>query len=771
MPRFLLLSVAVLALIAYVSGQDGFNMVPVSDAGFTTSPGYSAQNVHVKFDASGRLASVHPYSERTWSFNVGAKGAATQVANLQFSEFQTGSTILGNDKFIDSSPVGLDVANGYMAMTFQGKDTMTEGTLVFATMAGNPVGPALRVGFSPTDVKFISNGNKIMYIVVANQGSMSMRSADKGTGMDPVGSVSVIDVATAGGIMGLTQSFVHDVHFTGTLDASIRRLRDGATAAQDLQPNAIAGADKDMKKVFILLTDNNAIGIVDLDARTWTKVFAASVTDRGTVPFDPSDADTVMVNGVVLNDGVNINTWPNVHSYHMPSKGTTMSTSTQTYIFTANQGPFAPWHLLENNASDTVIRLGDIPDNMVDQSVVTNWAELKLPSNCGRLMVSTKDGKDATSGLYTKFYTFGGRSFASYLYNAATDSISLAADSGSDFESILAERAPTSFNAQPCEDDGSSCAGSPQGTNGKAKDSQSPYSGPSPSAVSTVTVGSKSYAIIASYTSGAFFVYDVTSPSSPSFYKFFSFREGDLGADGKWGMPSYTFNNYNAYFPDKMRNASYPEWIYSIRNGPKAMDVLPAAVSPSGYPMVAVMSSRSGSTQVYQLLPENCVPSKVMMKSAKLTASRGNVVVAAPEFELPGLGSQATAVAKVNMTKPSELTVYYKLYTKGLMALDWPAYKDCTIANPTDKTACNFFAFILPSSAGSQVYEGQLTSNVTHVPAVSRVAFSDGSSMCSEKATGLAFFVTEHYPQTGTRSAVTVIPNSPTTIRWTWSQL
>ena len=80
---------ALLGFAAYVSAQDGFNMVPSSDAGLKIKePGYSFQNVHVKWDASGRLASVYPYAQIARTFRVGSKGQASPIhTGLEFSTY------------------------------------------------------------------------------------------------------------------------------------------------------------------------------------------------------------------------------------------------------------------------------------------------------------------------------------------------------------------------------------------------------------------------------------------------------------------------------------------------------------------------------------------------------------------------------------------------------------------------------------------------------------------------------------------------------------
>lgn len=773
-----------LACAACTNGQGGFNMVPVSDAGFIKDVGISHQRVQVKFDPStaGRFVSVHPYNQCMSGYRADSLGSISTIeegkaACTKFKDVLGNDDTVENNKFIDSSPVAMDVANGVVAMVFQGKDTMSKGKLVFTSTAGARLGAPLTVGYSPTDVKFILDQNSIKYIIVTNQGGVSLRSADGPTPPDADGSVTIIDV-DGGDITTIGQETnVFDVKFSGTLAADIRRLRPGTTAAQDLEPTFVAGTDADMKNAFIVLTDNNALGIVDLDQRVWTKVFSAGETKRSEVPFDASDRDRVEVNGQEIQSGRRILSHNNLYSYRMPNRATTFTSGGHTYIITANQGPFTPWHIIEEHAAKTVVRLSDIPDSQVDASVVTNWAELKKPSSAGRLMVSAKDGKGA-DGRYTKFYSLGGRSFT--VFKATATAITEEYDSRSDLEDQVAQEAPDSFNALPCSDSPGSaekyCKDAPAALSGKGVDSQSAYSGPAPSAVSVVAVGPKRYALVSSYTTGGFFAYDLATPSAPAFYKYFSFREGQAtdGDDhsfGKWGVPDFTFSNYDSYYPDKLRTSTNGPDLYAIRNGPAAMDVLAAEKSPSGYPLVAVMSTRSGSTQLYMLLPESCVIGKASLNNLKLTASVGNVLDPSAEFKPPEFGTERTAVARVDMKKKNGVTLYYKLYKKATTSLDWPGYRDCIGAG----TACDFSKFVKSSSGSSQVYEGQFTSNVTAVPSIIRVAFSDRSTMCSSKAEGQGFFVSEHKPQADPDgkggSGVTNVPQSPVQVSWMWSQL
>ena len=71
---------------------------------------------------------------------------------------------------------------------------------------------------------------------------------------------------------------------------------------------------------------------------------------------------------------------------------------------------------------------------------------------------------------------------------------------------------------------------------------------------------------------------------------------------------------------------------------------------------------------------------------------------------------------QVEMKKTSELTVFYKVYSEPMSSLNWPQYRACTLSQGVEQSQqCKFLAFVSQASTGSQVYEGQLTSNITGV--------------------------------------------------------
>ena len=151
-------------------------------------------------------------------------------------------------------------------------------------------------------------------------------------------------------------------------------------------------------------------------------------------------------------------------------------------------------------------------------------------------------------------FFMGARSFSIW---RASD-MSLVYDSGSDFERITAQTFPQVFNAHHRAD---------------AMDARSARKGPEPEDVKVMTIGEKIYAFIGLERIGGLMMYDITNPSSPVFVDYFNNRsetpaaspltDGDRGAEG----------------------------IFTI----------PAADSPTGWPMVLVANEVSGTITVLQI--------------------------------------------------------------------------------------------------------------------------------------------------------------------------
>ena len=120
------------------------------------------------------------------------------------------------------------------------------------------------------------------------------------------------------------------------------------------------------------------------------------------------------------------------------------------YIYVANEG---------DSRFNDAVRVKDIPPSLVSPISFPNFDELRRDEHLGRLYVSKFDGVE--NGLYTKFYSFGSRSFSIF-----TPSGTLVYDSADHLEQMTAFASIQFFNSD----------GGLQGN----FDVRSPVSGPEP---------------------------------------------------------------------------------------------------------------------------------------------------------------------------------------------------------------------------------------------------------------------------------------------------
>lgn len=165
------------------------------------------------------------------------------------------------------------------------------------------------------------------------------------------------------------------------------------------------------------------------------------------------------------------------------------------------------------------------------------------------LDTSKEDGLPAVAdGTY---FTFGSRSFS--IYEVTGTSLNLVFDSGSDFENITANAYPDYFNA----------------SNKNVKlDSRSDAKGPEPENVTICQVGQKTYAYIGLERIGGVMMYDITDPSNATFVDYINSRD----------------------FSGKIKGDVAVEGLCAI----------PAAESPTQYPLLLAANENSGTLAVYQ---------------------------------------------------------------------------------------------------------------------------------------------------------------------------
>lgn len=435
------------------------------------------------------------------------------------------------------------VRNGIVALAVQNDVVTDPGFVVLLDTEGNILS-TVEVGALPDALTFSPDGN---WILVVNEGEPR-----EDYGIDPEGSISIIDVS--GGAGSVVQDNVRTADFqafTGREDelraAGIRIFGPGASAAQDFEPEWVEVAS-DNRTAYASLQENNAIAVIDIESATVTDVFPLGFKDWSEngewsgVGFDAS------------RDGeVNFQNWP-VFGIYLPDTIRLFETGGETFIVTANEGDARAydedgWWLEEFSVAD--LRL--------DETAFPNAGELQRSENIGDLLVTATLGvaNDCNPSLstaevqalgyeeigayiaeecvYDALYTFGGRSAS--IFRVTADGLDLVWDSGSDFEEITLAAIPDFFNADHRHRD-------------EQFKHRSINKGPEPEGIALGEIDGRAYAFVGFERIGGVIVYDITVPAEARFVTYINNRdfslatssEGgtttDLGAEGLYFVPA-----------------------------------------------------------------------------------------------------------------------------------------------------------------------------------------------------------------------------------------
>jgi len=339
--------------------------------------------------------------------------------------------------------------------------------------------------------------------VVANEGEPRDYCAP-GLANDPEGSVSIVDLSQ--GLAGLGQDAVRTAGFgaftRSGLDPRIRTVGPDATVAQDFEPEYVA-ISADSRTAFVVLQENNAIAVVDLEAAEVTRLLPLGTKDhdRRGQGLDPSDQD----------GGIRIGPWP-VRGMYQPDGIATYETGGRRYLLTANEGDARNvYECFNDEARVESLRLD--PQAFPEPTI-------QEPARLGRLNVSRSDGDADGDGRHETLYAFGARSFSIW-----SDDGDLVFDSGQAFEDTLARELPDTFNADNASPD--------------SFDTRSDDRGPEPEGIAVGKVGDRTYAFVGLERPSGVMVYDVTRPEAPSFVQYVHSREvsrraaaEDIGPEG-----------------------------------------------------------------------------------------------------------------------------------------------------------------------------------------------------------------------------------------------
>tara|TARA_R110001592_G_scaffold112297_6_gene310427 strand:- start:32400 stop:35336 length:2937 start_codon:yes stop_codon:yes gene_type:complete len=403
------------------------------------------------------------------------------------------------------APKWVAVGNNYVAVAIDNANPQANGIVALYALEDLSLVSTYSVGAAPKMLVFGLLSNRIL---VANEGIPSDDYS-----VDPVGSVTVIDIADGVDVPTITTIGFEDFNVGGseTLDAGVRIFGvNNPSVAQDLEPEHIA-VSLDNRKLFVTLQENNAVAVIDLASLSIDRIVALGSKNFG-----------VAGNELDVNDNGNIDirTWDGVYGLYQPDGISAYRFGNKNYFVTANEGK-----VRANAAFTEAVRAQELDGVGGNPSIDTanpSFLAAQDSDQLGRLFASTKAGDTDDDGDIDQISAFGARSFS--IWNEDGE---LMYDSGSDLAKVTQAIAASGFN------DG---------------DQGSDESGAKPKGLALLSSLSRIYAFVSLERTGGIAVYDITSPLGVQFVQYVNKREGvaDVGEYGADGITAF-FLDGSAY--------------------------------------------------------------------------------------------------------------------------------------------------------------------------------------------------------------------------------
>jgi hypothetical protein len=423
-------------------------------------------------------------------------------------------------------PNSVAVHDGLVAVAWEAIDRQQPGSVVFYDAATATALGAVTVGAVPDMLTFTKKGDRVL---VANEGEPAPDYTS-----DPEGSVSVIDVEERDGAYAFTASTVPFLPSTPRVNASSIRVFGGgafgamsvplSTPAQDYEPEYITVSD-DGRTAWVTLQENNAIAILDVRDRRFTKIVGLGFKDHA-LPGNGLDASDRDGPGGTAGPG-NIQTWP-VKGIYMPDAIGHFEHRGRDFLVTANEGDAREWgSFVEEARVASLVPPKDANGNYVatagklrpDHPALLSGAASDV-ARLGRLSVTTKGVPLDANGSLVDLFAFGGRSFSIRDRNG-----DLVFDSGDEIEQQIHRLLPGFENSDQ--------------TPNPAPDSRSDNKGPEPEGLAVAKIRGTTYAFIGLERVGGVLVYALEDPRRPRFVTYLNHRTfsppspgGDLGPEG-----------------------------------------------------------------------------------------------------------------------------------------------------------------------------------------------------------------------------------------------
>lgn len=547
----------------------------------------SAAEIPAYDAASKRLFVVNAQAGVLDVLDLSQPNQAVKIAEIQVHDIAEGAEVNS-----------VAVHNGIVAIAIQAAVKTDPGYVALYQAKDLSKLAHVQVGALPDMLTFSPDGQTLL---VANEGEPSDDYQ-----VDPEGSISVIQLSNLTAPVVRTADFKAFNGQEAVLRAQgVRIFGPNATAAQDFEPEYIT-VSQDGKTAWAALQENNALAKIDVVNAKVLAVYPLGFKDHG---LDGNGMDVSDMDGVDGAGSIKIQTWANVRGLYMPDAIASFDVAGKTYIVTANEGDARAWgedtpEYFNNDTSKGFVeewrvkhlvhadgfarRLGDDlpahlsqlakgaelnPDNFgYCGATAGNAGDCRKDHLLGRLNITWTEGyqknADGTPKLnergnlvYDHLYSFGARSVSIWTENSAQNGLERVWDSGDDFEQYIAEHHPEIFNANHEE---------------AGMDNRSDNKGPEPEGVTLGQIGSKTFAFIGLERAGGVMVYDVSTPSAPSFVQYLNSREMSASTE-------------------------QIELGQAGDLGPEGLVFIAAKDSPNGQPLLVVGNEVSGSTAVYHL--------------------------------------------------------------------------------------------------------------------------------------------------------------------------
>lgn len=381
--------------------------------------------------------------------------------------------------------------------------------LVFFESATGRLLARLTPGYAPAAVEWSDDGN---FVYTADTGRPV--ATGRGSIIDPPGGVSIVDVrafSDAASFERLDRARPVGVASDGKVFDATLSAGDAADGGPRIRPGARKGKNPAWSmgpahvraladRLYCAYPDNNSVSIFSFASMDYPVMRGV-----GTVALE-IDASTA-------DDGPRIN--KRVVALPMPRRIAAWQVKSGFYAVAtcggAERGTEPP---LGDRA--TMAQLADEGKLSPDVADAINLSE----RGYGQLYISTIDGLNE-EGKIERPLALGGRCLM--VFDGET--LHPLANTGSAFERLMAERAPSLFNA----------AGDPP-----VADSASPLHGPEPDGLALVNTGVRVFAVVGLRNPGALAIVDLTTPTNPTVVDLAVIAaEGHRGPEGLIYVPPF----------------------------------------------------------------------------------------------------------------------------------------------------------------------------------------------------------------------------------------